>query len=107
MSRPSALTAERNSTELPPMGQIEYLQVTSRLADLTWALRSLCSVVGRLAGRPAPSAGRMTVFPEAPWGGVPMTAPVYARAVGSHRDLIRLATVVQDMDRTVRSCAVR
>jgi hypothetical protein len=36
-----------------------------------------------------------------------MTAPAYARAVGSHRDLIRLATVVQDMDRTARSCAVR
>jgi len=57
---------------------------------------------------PADPVGRQNDgVPGGAWGGAPMTAPAYARAVGSHRDLIRLATVVQDIDRTARSCAVR
>lgn len=48
----------------------------------------------------------MTVFPEAPGVGADDGFGVRP-AVGSHRDLIRLATVVQDIDGTARSCAVR
>ena len=48
----------------------EYLQVTSRLADLMRAPRSLCSVVGHLAGRPVLStAGRAVLIGDVPgWG---------------------------------------
>jgi len=103
---PPQNVTQTQATPAHGSAQAEYLQVTSRLADLTWAPRSLCSVVGRLAGRPAPSAIRMAVFPAAAgWGAGDGSGG--CPAVGSYRDLIRLATVVLEIGRTACSCTVR
>jgi hypothetical protein len=72
----------------------EYLQVRSRLADLTRVQVILfCRWASGWPGRSCQwPEGRCS--PEAARGGAPMTAPAWARAVGSRWDLTRLATVV-------------